>query len=285
MKKLLLAVFLLVALFLVSAAQPTGIGLHKSQIVYYPFNIEKHKTVDSTDLIILYQHKYYDQDIKEGSVRVDDVMTLQIGKSISKFHSRNLHLLDRRKTFSEDIAVKFRQNYIGYEVFTNKANASFTVINREPFEVEKALVYEEPISSIQWSMENEADTILGYPCKKATAQVLGRNWTVWFTYEIPSSSGPWKLQGLPGLILKAVDAENLFEFSATEIRKAKEPICRYKWQEKNISKQEWLKYEQGIHQQPYIYLSKGGQVEIFNVYTKETLTDSWSIPYNPIEQQ
>ena len=44
--------------------------------------------------------------------------------------------------------------------------------------------------------------------------VYGRDWTVWFAPEIPVSYGPYILGGLPGLILDAVDADELFHFTA-----------------------------------------------------------------------
>ena len=35
--------------------------------------------------------------------------------------------------------------------------------------------------------------------------------------DIPVSDGPWLLQGLPGLILEAVDSENIFHFITIEL--------------------------------------------------------------------
>ena len=44
----------------------------------------------------------------------------------------------------------------------------------------------------------------------------GVEWRVWYTDEIPSSAGPWRLRGLPGLIIKA-DSE-AHTFCLTELR-------------------------------------------------------------------
>ncbi|MBU3814175.1 MAG: GLPGLI family protein, partial [Candidatus Bacteroides intestinipullorum] len=46
------------------------------------------------------------------------------------------------------------------------------------------------------------------------------HWTVWFTPDIPVSEGPWKLHGLPGLILQAEDSEHWFSFACIEIENA-----------------------------------------------------------------
>ena len=52
-------------------------------------------------------------------------------------------------------------------------------------------------------------------CVEATANYRGRTWTAWFAPEIPVQDGPWKLCGLPGLILEAHDANSDYIFEAT----------------------------------------------------------------------
>lgn len=66
----------------------------------------------------------------------------------------------------------------------------------------------------QWQMIEETDAILGYVCQKACLTYAGRDYTAWFTTEIPINDGPWKFWGLPGLILKVVDKEEQFEWVA-----------------------------------------------------------------------
>lgn len=60
---------------------------------------------------------------------------------------------------------------------------------------------------INWKIEKETKKIGKFTCQKATAIFRGRNYTAWFTSKIPLPYGPWKLQGLPGLILEAYDAK------------------------------------------------------------------------------
>lgn len=75
--------------------------------------------------------------------------------------------------------------------------------------------YTEPLGEIQWEIADSTKNILGYDCVMATAHYHGRDWTAWFTPDIPLPEGPWKLTGLPGLILEASESTGQHSFTAT----------------------------------------------------------------------
>lgn len=84
--------------------------------------------------------------------------------------------------------------------------------------------YFQTCSGLDWKLE-EGDTIIhSMNCNKASLDLHGRHWEVWYTTEIPIQDGPGKLCGLPGLILKATESEGIFSFSFTGIEKVNEPI-------------------------------------------------------------
>ena len=87
---------------------------------------------------------------------------------------------------------------------------------------------------IKWIISKEEKKIGTFNCKKATATFRGRDYTAWYAVDIPLSYGPWKLNGLPGLILEAYDTnKNVYWYfksieyptksktNPTSIRKAK----------------------------------------------------------------
>ncbi len=59
--------------------------------------------------------------------------------------------------------------------------------------------------TIDWQLKKETKKIGNLVAHKATGKFRGREYTAWYTLEIPLPYGPWKLQGLPGLILEAYD--------------------------------------------------------------------------------
>ncbi|MEO8174681.1 MAG: GLPGLI family protein [Sediminibacterium sp.] len=82
----------------------------------------------------------------------------------------------------------------------------------------KMFTVEEKIPVIDWSIKDETKTILGLQCQKAVADFKGRTYEAWFCSQLPYSNGPWKLGGLPGLILEAYDTrrEVVFTFTSFE---------------------------------------------------------------------
>jgi GLPGLI family protein len=63
-----------------------------------------------------------------------------------------------------------------------------------------------------WKILNEKEKIGEYNTQKATTEFGGRNWTAWFSTEIPFQDGPYKFYGLPGLIIKIEDSEKNYSW-------------------------------------------------------------------------
>ena len=106
---------------------------------------------------------------------------------------------------------------------------TYDIANGTKFHVKESLP--EPL----WTIEDSCRTILGYECTKASADFYGRKWTVWFTPDIPVNDGPWKLRGLPGLILEANCEGGQYSFIAGDIRHSNNPVTnvygRDKWED------------------------------------------------------
>lgn len=114
-------------------------------------------------------------------------------------------------------------------------------------------VVEEPIENIDWTIvEDSVKKVLGYDCIMATADYHGRKWTAWFTPEIPLQAGPWKLAGLPGLILEA-DADNgVYSFVATGIQNTTRQISQVYLADRyeKVSRKDLLKAQRSFLDNP-----------------------------------
>lgn len=86
------------------------------------------------------------------------------------------------------------------------------------------LYSEDDIPQIDWEISDSTKNVLGYECNLVTANLYGRKWKAWFALEIPVMNGPWKLSGLPGLILEAETADGLYYFIATGLQQTTQSI-------------------------------------------------------------
>ncbi len=67
------------------------------------------------------------------------------------------------------------------------------------------MIYWEETNHLDWNITAETKKIGSFIANKATTNYHGRDYTVWFVPEIPVPYGPWKFNGLPGLIVEAYD--------------------------------------------------------------------------------
>ena len=182
------------------------------------------QTQHETSFSITYSHLH--QDVEEMPKLSESIYVLDVADGKSHFYNkdfeRGLDISDSlsKKGYSAMDILEFkkkegiRRDLTNTTVLKNYPEAGkISVIES----IGNNFIYEEAMPQFDWRLE-EGDTIIaGYTCHKATTSYRGRVWTAFFTPDIPVDDGPWKLCGLPGLILKAKDNEGKFIFDCIGI--------------------------------------------------------------------
>lgn len=148
---------------------------------------------------------------------------LQIGSGMGKFYDYSSFQTDSAKQANcSDLVIssyKLREQrnvfFFDQTIYQNNPKGKITV---QSIITPNFYNYEENRYPVNWTMKEGKDTICGYTCQIAQGEYGGRTWIVKYAPEIPTQNGPWKLTGLPGLILDARDIEGIHHFSAITFR-------------------------------------------------------------------
>lgn len=150
-------------------------------------------------------------------------------------------------------------------------------------------LYEETYERPAWQVKAEKKDIMGYACQKATADFRGRTWIAWFAPEVPVMEGPWKLHGLPGLILEAYDAEDDYHYTCIEIKRlqGEKPIQVPREKYVKCDRKELDKLLFTYENNPNDYMKLQGLPMAYKVQSDGTLTTKLydDMQYNPIERE
>lgn len=125
-----------------------------------------------------------------------------------------------------------------------------------------SFLYTEPEPEIEWILRPETKDVIGYNCNRATCTFRGRNYEAWYTNEIPTSLGPWKFRGLPGLILSVKDDSGIISFEATGLRKCSHIITYKDIKYINTNREKFNKQEMKFEKAPIDYMSANSNVKI-----------------------
>ncbi|PKF73623.1 GLPGLI family protein [Chryseobacterium sp. PMSZPI] len=156
--------------------------------------------------------------------------------STSKEITRENYYLDVTK---EDVAYYNRLNYINDSIFS--ATGQYIPGRLTSFLIKKnnnniyqnyeyigdANYYKLSEESKQhWNITDSIKVSNNFRLQKAIAQFGGRNWIAWFTKDIPMPYGPYKFNGLPGLIMELYDTKKDYYFHVIKSEKISEDYKR-----------------------------------------------------------
>lgn len=110
-----------------------------------------------------------------------------------------------------DTTVKLDKRNLTNAIDLYKNFTTRQIISTESAFFQK-VVLKDTLAEFKWKTFSDIKLIGTFRCQKAETDFRGRHYTAWFTPEIPVSNGPWKLHGLPGLILEAYDSQGYVRF-------------------------------------------------------------------------
>ncbi|WP_175403972.1 GLPGLI family protein [Mucilaginibacter sp. PPCGB 2223] len=179
---------------------------------------------DSAKIMVHYKFTHVRDTTKRDTPYTEN-MILMVGQTASVYKSYDSRLqMERMKKQMDEIRksgtmgpMNFRSggaNITPTEIFqfaaTNKMVRKEKLLN--------SYLIEDPYPAINWKISGDTTTISNLHCQKATGHFKGRDYVAWFCPDLPFRTGPWKLCGLPGLIVEAHDVKNdvIFKFDGIE---------------------------------------------------------------------
>lgn len=185
---------------------------------------KKGESIDRVKYEIVYDMKSIVNPKAKEQVSFSEQMLLQVGEKCSAFYSYVDYQVDsliaEQMRKGEDINVN-TTSQVSWKVYRNcPSEGKSAYLDRI---ANDRYIVEEDLKVPDWELvADSTKQILGYTAHLATAKYLGRVWHAWYASDIPLDNGPWKLHGLPGLILSAHDSNHEFTFNAVGIRNVKE---------------------------------------------------------------
>ena len=202
------------------------------------------EAIDTAQFVAVYDYECRTQDAEGTPVTDRMQVVVQVGRTVTKSMPRSVYPVYDDES-RPDVAAGFQEALMHMPtVWTGYPNGQTTV--REfifPHDYEGY----EPTPEIVWTLTDDTLTVGGYLCQQATATHRGVAWTVCYTEEIPSSAGPWRLRGLPGLIVKAESEAHTF--CLTELRKEASSITA----PEHRPDVQWMKYAKLLKHRNEIY--------------------------------
>ena len=206
-------------------------------ILCVPFELyAKKKKIDYPRAEIKVSYNYHHLALNnDGEIKTRDYDYMLLANlECSKYFNHKNEYIDSLKSTPQGRKLHHQLITIGLDQYRKNGDSSAVPSYKGQLYVFKSLkdmittvydkyglveqgVYEEPFIELNWTVEDSTKTILGYECIMAETDYHGRHWIAWFSPEIPLSDGPWKLCGLPGLILEASESTGQHSFRATGI--------------------------------------------------------------------
>lgn len=165
---------------------------------------------DAPQISVIYQQRIDGKEVPSATLVVQNKKALYYFNRTEGAASNEIKQVDETHYVVESIDAE------GTCVYHNTAAGK--VLSREfDFSTKKFILISDSLPDFKWNITSATRKIGQYQVQQATTTFRGREYDVWFAPDIPLAFGPWKLLGLPGLILEARDKTGQISFQALQI--------------------------------------------------------------------
>ncbi len=167
----------------------------------------------NTDYVFLYNLKFTRNNNSVGNEQF--ILLVDSKNNKSAFLSSTIYSMSSLKQSNPNDYSFYNSEYP--EIVSTNLNSINVFENIKDFKY----MYAET-EKLNWEILKEKKKVGQYNAQLARCNAYGRIWYAWFTIEIPLSYGPYKFNGLPGLIVSLNDSENKLIFTLENYKKKTE---------------------------------------------------------------
>lgn len=186
-------------------------------------------SVNAQNKRFIYEYSYILDSTNKADIQ-KEMLVLDVTSAGSEFYSyeklKSDSLLmvayEKQKHSGSDI-INFNPTYKGKITYSiSKIYPDFKTFLHIGMGSDEYKVSDE--RKMQWKISVEKAKIGEFEAQKAETEIYGRKWIAWFTTDIPIQDGPYKFQGLPGLVVKIEDLNQTHSFELKGISKTNDKI-------------------------------------------------------------
>ena len=244
--------------------------------------------LDTAHLKVRYSFRFKNHPLQK--TYNEDIRIVQAGKNVIKDFSEIVFYYDSLATECDKKGLQSSTNpNITYpcEVYNyyrmKRTNEKYRMILNAG-----VLCYDSKWFDLKWIYsEDEPINISGYRCNKATVSFAGRDYTAWYTLDVPAPFGPYKFWGLPGLIVKLEEVNGMYIWEMIGLSRDTSHIYNYHYElEQKCNAETAAKTIKRMMTTPLTFLKSVGT----KFYVKKSdgsfsneVKAETPLPYEPIE--
>lgn len=180
---------------------------------------------DTAQILVHYKFSHV-RDTSNRAHPFTENMVLFVGKASSSFKSYDRQL--QNELYRRQMQAAIDNSADGNIRLDHKITASGTeyyqfvnfrkLVRKEV--MMNSYIINDVLPVINWHISGDKANFGELHCQKATCHFKGRDYTAWFCPDLPVRVGPWKLNGLPGVIVEAYDAKREVVLKFDRVEKA-----------------------------------------------------------------